>query len=276
MLEEIFKKIKKESLTPLEKEMGLLQLKDFISKNPVLTTSSTTNDSPEINKPPLKSPYFAIGWLSHKSMSYASVFVLFILFTGGTIFGAKSSLPGDILYPVKIHVNERLESFVTVGKEAEIEVKVKHTLGRLKEAEELSNQDRLDEKKKIEIKNNIRIQTNEISKEVREIKGKAPLDASEIDDRFDKSLDKYQAIILRLSNKTEEEVATAQESWASETVPNATQNNRINNNQSGLEEEDARSEKQIEIQFKFEQKIEPLRTESKPSVETESLLNLSI
>lgn len=275
MLEEIFKKIKKESLTPLEKETGLLQLKDFISKNPILTTSNTTGDSPEIKSSPLKSPYFTMTWLSSKSMSYASVLTLFILFTGGTIFAAKSSLPGDILYPIKIHVNEKLESFVTVGKEAEIEVKVKHTLGRLKEAEELSNQNRLDEQKKLEIKNNIRIQTDEISKNVREIKGKGHnKNASEIDDRFDKSLDKYQVIILRLSNKTEEEVATAQESWASETVQNATQNNMINNNQSGIEEEDTRSEKQTEIQFKFEQKIEPLRNDSKSFDETENALNL--
>ena len=63
--------------------------------------------------------------------------LLLLLLVGGGTTGivAEKSLPGDVLYPVKIHINENFESAVAFTAKSDAEVSVKHAAKRLAEAQ---------------------------------------------------------------------------------------------------------------------------------------------
>ncbi len=73
----------------------------------------------------------------------ASVAILiFTLATGGMTFAAESSLPGDILYPVKTQVNENVVRVIkSVSPAAKAEFEVRMVDRRLKEAEQVEKRD---------------------------------------------------------------------------------------------------------------------------------------
>lgn len=71
---------------------------------------------------------------------------VFMVTGGGAMaYAAQDSLPGDILYGVKINVNERVESALAISIEAEGEVVALHAERRLQEAAILVSQGRLTE-----------------------------------------------------------------------------------------------------------------------------------
>lgn len=66
----------------------------------------------------------------------------------GASYAAASALPGDILYPIKINVNERIETALAVTPKASAEVAARQIKRRAIEAEILAKENRLDETKK--------------------------------------------------------------------------------------------------------------------------------
>lgn len=69
----------------------------------------------------------------------ALAFALLLLIGGGaTSFAAEAALPGDALYPVKIHVNDGVRRALAASAEAEAELDARLTERRLAEARELA------------------------------------------------------------------------------------------------------------------------------------------
>ncbi len=85
----------------------------------------------------------AVTKLKRKRMISIIVAVLFGL-SGGVSYAAQGSLPGDTLYPVKVHVNEGVEGAFQVGAKAEAEFARKELERRAAETEALAAQERLD------------------------------------------------------------------------------------------------------------------------------------
>jgi len=71
------------------------------------------------------------------------IIIALLLGGGGVSFSAESSLPGDVLYPIKIHVNENIQEIVAVSNESEAKVQAKFATRRLKEAEMLTMKGKL-------------------------------------------------------------------------------------------------------------------------------------
>jgi hypothetical protein len=80
-----------------------------------------------------------------KFMTIAIIIAL-LLGGGGASFAAENALPGDVLYPVKIHVNENIQELTAVSNEAEARVQAKIAERRLREAEKLAIKGKLDSK----------------------------------------------------------------------------------------------------------------------------------
>lgn len=71
--------------------------------------------------------------------------VLLVVFVGGgTASAAQGALPGDLLYPVKVSINEKVEAALTSNVAAKAEVEAKFAERRIEEAQALASQDRLD------------------------------------------------------------------------------------------------------------------------------------
>lgn len=72
---------------------------------------------------------------------------------GGTVsFAAENTTPGDALYPIKIHVNEKMRGALALTNDAKASLEAELAEKRLKEAEELKSEDRLTNEKRAELR----------------------------------------------------------------------------------------------------------------------------
>lgn len=78
---------------------------------------------------------------------------LLLVMTGSLAVASETSLPGDVLYPVKINITEPARDLIKVDPIEKIEWQAQKATRRLAEAEVLSEQAKLDEEKIVEIEN---------------------------------------------------------------------------------------------------------------------------
>ena len=93
--------------------------------------------------PATASPYFFFSYQFRMSMAGL---LLFIVAGSGTVSAAQNALPGDILYPIKLSINEKAEVALAPTSEAKAEVQARQAERRVDEAQALAVQGRLDEK----------------------------------------------------------------------------------------------------------------------------------
>ncbi len=110
----------------------------------------------------VQSPYFTWFQISRMRLQLvlASI-VLIFLASGGVAFAAQWSLPGDVLYPVKVKVTEKVAGFfhsASALSEARFQTHLMEK--RLSEAETLSDSHKLNEPLREQVRENIVLQTN--------------------------------------------------------------------------------------------------------------------
>ncbi len=99
----------------------------------------------------VKTPYFFFAY-QRAAMSFA--LVALVLIGGTTTYAAQGSLPGGVLYPVKIYVNENVQEVLAVSDVAKVSFHTSVAQERLKEAEALANEGKLDAQVATEIETN--------------------------------------------------------------------------------------------------------------------------
>jgi hypothetical protein len=83
--------------------------------------------------------------------SAVALVLVFILAGSGSAYAAQGSLPGDLLYPIKISVNERVELALATTPKEKLHTEARLAERRVAEAQALDAQGRLDEATSIEI-----------------------------------------------------------------------------------------------------------------------------
>ncbi len=104
--------------------------------------------------------------LKNFPMIKAGIMIAIIATTGGaTSFAAQNSVPGDTLYPVKIHVNENVRGVFSVSANARAEHNARLVTERANETEELMTRGALTEDKavKLNARINARVEATERS-----------------------------------------------------------------------------------------------------------------
>jgi hypothetical protein len=122
-----FKHLKKISLSSSEKGRVSRNLSQMIAKDAIYI-------------PPVQefqvSPYhpFSFSLTSRIAISVAAIAFFITASFGGVMYASADALPGDILYPVKINVKEKLEFAFAKGEVNKAQVASNHAEVRLKEA----------------------------------------------------------------------------------------------------------------------------------------------
>ncbi|MCX6757598.1 MAG: DUF5667 domain-containing protein [Candidatus Nomurabacteria bacterium] len=140
------------------------------------------------------------------------IIALIIGLTGSTASIAEKAIPGDFLYGVKVHINEPVAGIFSLTKEEKTEWKERLVERRLDEAQKLISNNNFDEKVRVELENKINNQIEDFNKSVSELalqKNKST-NSSNLNIRFQASLDAYNNIFGKLNNKatTTEETKT--------------------------------------------------------------------
>jgi hypothetical protein len=75
--------------------------------------------------------------------AFGGIVLLLLVTGGGATFAAEGALPGDLLYPMKIYVNESVQGVLKVGDARKAKWEAEKTVRRLEEAESLATEGRL-------------------------------------------------------------------------------------------------------------------------------------
>ena len=138
--EQLVKKAKEVRLSKVEKAQTRELLLRYMHHNPVRFSEQGRH---QLQRSGFLS-FITNNNLLYKSMAIAVVLLIAIATGGGVSFASENALPGDILYPVKVEVNENIRSAFAVSTEAKAEWKVEQAERRLQEAEKLAVQGELD------------------------------------------------------------------------------------------------------------------------------------
>jgi len=218
-MERLFAKIKKETLKPDEKMKVLSALQDFVDKNPAGSVES-----------PLYIPSPWLSFVRQKIFIIPALVVIVVLsLTGGTVLAAKNSLPGNILYPVKL-LNEKVQSLTAVGPKAQAQVHATQAISRLQEVEQMvSSNVPISTTTKQEIQNRFGTQAQAVTTSVEQLRNSGqPEEAAKIQSDFKSSIAKHQEAIIELSdddsNQTQGEVRGVETSGGQTEIKQNTSN----------------------------------------------------
>lgn len=100
-----------------------------------------------------------------KNMIATIIALLTLTFAGGTTLAAETSLPWDVLYPVKIYINENIKSALAIWSENEAQLQLNLIEDKLHEKEELKAKWKLDIKAENEIEDQIQEHKDTYEKE---------------------------------------------------------------------------------------------------------------
>ncbi len=92
---------------------------------------------------PQSSPYFHFSFQFFSTRILAPLAVVFLI-SSGTTYAAEGALPGDALYPVKVHLNEIVVLSLARTPEAKAEAHASLAERRVEEAQALAAEGRLD------------------------------------------------------------------------------------------------------------------------------------
>ncbi len=126
----------------------------------------------------------------HKRIQYMPIaLILTLLASGSASYAANGSLPGDVLYPVKIYVNETVEGLLNTSDEAKARFHVRIAGERLEEAEKLAAEGALDANMRAEIEANLEKHINEVEERERRLEEQNKLNtAAEVNVELETSL----------------------------------------------------------------------------------------
>lgn len=118
-----------------------------------------------------RSPYVSVKspWIFEQFVTFrrhAVVFSAFLIVatSAGITFASEKSLPGNLLYSIKINITEPARDLIKVLPEKNIEWQAQKATRRLLEAEELLVQDKFDDKKRDEIESLFKKHTENFKK----------------------------------------------------------------------------------------------------------------
>jgi predicted aconitase with swiveling domain len=154
----------------------------------------------------IPSPYsFFLAVMEHRQkILVASFMFVFLLTSGGTSFAATGALPGEALYPIKVNINEGLQSLVAVSPNAKAKIEVRHTQNRLVEAEVLSKKGKLDEKTKAIIETKLEEHAEALKGNIATLASEnATATVKEVISDLSASIEEHEAVLTDLATSTE-------------------------------------------------------------------------
>ena len=196
---------KKINLKGAEKAAIKQSVLNFIASNPIRPGVEPRLVNNESMVPILSK---SLIWLQYRGSAISlrligtMVLVLSVLVSGGVAMGAEKALPGDILYPVKIGINEEVRGWLATSEESKTDWEIKKAERRLEEAETLAAEGSLDADKTAKIEASFEANAIKVRESVQKFNNKEDFNAAaSVSLNFEKALNVHEKILSRLAEK---------------------------------------------------------------------------
>lgn len=202
-LREFFHTAREVRLRKDERDLGYKVLLDYMQTTPVRLRK-------EFRRQWQRSDYGFLQQVSklfYKPMAIVAVLAVALMAGGGISLAAEDTAPGDILYPVKIEMNERVRAAFAVSQEAKAEWKGQQVERRLQEAESLAVKARLDSNVAARLHARLEDHVDEASQIAADLQAQGKAEAAaEIHSNLQAALQAHEKILAGIQYETNGEV----------------------------------------------------------------------
>lgn len=195
-LEQFIKRVKNVKLTRDEKSEVLRFLEAFIKINPVRINDVVRQ---------LKQRSFFYN-LRIKTMPIIAIIAIVSLLGGGVSAAAEASVPGDLLYTIKVSVNEEVRAALAFSADAKAQWEARRAERRLEEAEELASEGKLDVEARAELEEKFVAHAEKVKERVAEFEAHNNFRAAaDVTSNFETSLRAHERVLAKLAKETEDD-----------------------------------------------------------------------
>src|SRR3989344_3871553 len=106
------------------------------------------------------------------------ILAILLAISAGVSYSAESSLPGDVLYPIKTDLNERIQGWLALSAKAESEHQANLAIRRLEEAEKLKAEGKLNAELKSRLEGEFKEHVKAANDEMDRLEEKGESDAA--------------------------------------------------------------------------------------------------
>ncbi len=138
------------------------------------------------------------NYLVRKPMPIFLSIVLLLSGTAGITLASQNSLPGEMLYPIKLR-SEDVRSVLALSTQSKAELEVNFAENRLEEAEELSNETKLDTEIRSNLENNFELHANRVEEHAKALALVDAKAAADISANLEASLRAHDRILSRIA-----------------------------------------------------------------------------
>lgn len=181
-------------LSEEEKAQGRAHLREFMTMTPIRGVESTRTKG---------QPFFAVlhnFFIKRKTMPIFGL-ILAMMFVGtGVTYAAEDAVPGDALYPVKVHVNENIGNAFAFSEERKAKWEARLAERRLEEAEKLAAKGELDQEVRQFLEERFTEHANKVSERIEKLGERfGPEIKARLSSRFEASLKAHGRILARIA-----------------------------------------------------------------------------
>lgn len=174
-------------LTDEERARMKRMLSEYVAMKPLRA-------APLDRRAPLLHALISVYAFSRKSIAGVMVFTL--LFSGaGVSFAAENAVPGDVLYPIKVEVNEPVVAALSVSQESKVLWNAERAERRLEEAALLASNGTLTDERKKELEERFDQHAERVIAEVERIEADDSSTAVDIASRFENRLLAHETVL---------------------------------------------------------------------------------
>ncbi len=186
-------------------------------KSAILQSVRERMDSP-VSEPVImtqevKTPYFSqfsFNFTWHEKRFVPIAVILIVVVFGGTAFAANGALPGDVLYSMKVNVNEKVESWGALSPNASARFEAVKAERRLKEIEKITIQKKkISPEVKAQVKENLDKNIQKVKEITAEIAANGDVeDAASVKAELESKLEAHSVVLGKLSTNEDLEKIT--------------------------------------------------------------------
>lgn len=200
----LFNRAKNITLSSGEKREIRGNLLLLIKANPVRNSDSLRLLLEEGSKSSAFAGLFGLKSLLTNLKPMTIALIIALLLGGGTSFAAENALPGGVLYPVKVGINEEVGSWIAVSSEAQAKWDAHLAERRLEEAEKLAAKGNLNAEARADLAARFENHTEAFEKDVEKMDGKNDTRGSfEAHSDFEASLRAHERVLAEMGKEKE-------------------------------------------------------------------------
>lgn len=162
----------------------------------------------------MKEGFFASLFSMHSKRKYIpTAIVLGLLLSGTASYAAEGSMPGDLLYPVKVGINEKVGSVLAMSAESKAILEAKFAERRLSEATNLAVENKLTAEKSTKLSNAFAKHADSAVVHTKELEKKDVSVAIGFASNFESSLVAHETLLsgVNVKGKTDNLLAVVRE-----------------------------------------------------------------